>query len=413
MTAAQPDLNQFIQENHLYASLWVYRYSRPDIIRPDAGDTVTLLSREQRRLTVPVARYKLQQAGLTYADQVDLVDLQTAVDRLLTGETLPVIIDNVPDLSAVAELIRGANQRGLRVVGRNQAAAARWDVDDDETKLLKGLAAEGELNIMASSDGAFQEIVNQDDEVAATSNGEMRPNEHPFMRTTAYYEIIDETGTALLQQVPLRALGAVLFALAQGLSVATVKRLLLWPQLSRADLAGARLVLGRNFRSQPYLVASADELLQIRKCSILTDASESVSFLQYTGESGRMPLSLPVSLDDGRELLSQVAHGMTPDVDQQGRQLATTLSQLAEAAGVQIRRYDRQLTDICDIDYFKVAADGHQIEDLQADSQESMTRHPVETVFDVLDPATTRLIRYDLTFYQLVTYLVAQTTHRD
>ena len=404
MTEAQPDLNQYLQEKELGANLLIYRYSPIDIIRP--GGTVTLLSPEQRRLTAPVARYQLyEMTGQLYADKVDLVDLQTTIDRLFAGEDLPFVTDTDPDLPATAELIRGASQQGLQVIGTHQTGVGRWDVDDDETRLVKGLTVGGSLDIMTSSDGMYQEIVNQEQAVVATSNGEVKPDEHPYMWTTEFFEIVDATGESLLNQVPLSALGAVLFALQRGLSAATVKRLLLWPRLSREDLAGAQLVLGSNGCSKACLIESVDDLQRVANLPAGEESPENAAFLQFVAEDGNVPLSWPINLADGGDLLHQVAHGMSVDVDQQGRQLSTILSQLADSLGVQIRRYDRQLTDICDIKHFKVAADGHQIEDFQANSRKYKEYHRVETVFDVLNPTTEHLLGYDLTFNELVTFL--------
>lgn len=411
MTKAEINFNQYVNDNGLQANLVTYGYGQPDLI--SKGGTVTLLSAERRRLTQRVGQYQLfNQLGDCYGDEMTLSELQQLLTEIIENGQPNPLPTAIPYLATVLDLIQLVKQRGLVVCGMRQETYDGWQVVDDWLLCAAIERAqtsdEDQLVYARNADGELV-LVDLDDNVVLTEMARQSVAKQFF--DGQYYEIWAGDQQQLITEVPLESLGAVLLGILLGVAPTSMADMLLSPTLSVDALSTARLLFGRTYRSERLVINQLTDLNQVAQLPICQDEAHVQSKYQFADAGLTLKLGLTVPADNIVTVINNNGHGWPTGNDDERCQLSDWLVDLAERTGLTLVRSERQMGFVADITDFVVAHG--EIVDVNLQSRVTRIDDAVETVFNVLDTMTLQTQKMNLTFEELVMYLLTTAKNND
>jgi hypothetical protein len=187
--------------------------------------------------------------------------------------------------------------------------------------------------------------------------------------------------------------------------------MLLSPTLSVDALSTARLLFGRTYRSERLVINQLTDLNQVAQLPICQDEGHVQSKYQFADAGLTLKLGLTVPADNIVTVINNNGHGWPTSNDDERCRLSDWLVDLAERTGLTLVRSERQMGFVADITDFVVAHG--EIVDLNLRSRVTGVDDAVETVFNVLDTMTLQTQKMNLTFEELVMYLLTTAKNND
>lgn len=403
MTQTDINFNQFMQANHLSANLISYRYSLPDTIDPYS--LVTLLSPERRRLTREVVRYQLyNRYGEYCGENLKLGQLNQLLTDFIDNDQVQLIAHpTVPNLDVVVDLVHEVNRMGLHVGGTHQEVTEAWEIVNDQrfmAALKRAQHTDEEQLICHEGINKCKRFIDRDHQVV------MNELEKDYASTAhlegEFYEVRDEAGRVLLNEVPLERLAVVLLALLLGESPESITSLFLRPNPSREDLSDTKLLYGVTQTS------AFCELHRVSDIDVIENSSVDETLPVVAKYSLTNTYGETIPSNHVLSTLEAIFHDEMAGTNREQQGISNWLLKLASQQDLVIKRYDRQASFTADIT--DLIVEGDQIVDVDIRPRSQKSRPQIETCFEVLERESMRTVKFDLSFDTLVTYLLAYAT---
>ncbi|WP_025023463.1 hypothetical protein [Companilactobacillus nodensis] len=373
------DIEKYLDEKRWAVNMLIYNYSEPTRISDDT--LVTLLSDERRRLTKREARFQLfNEYGELYIDDADLDDFRSQFFKRLAEKKSEILPQGTPNLRIIIDLIDEINKMGLHVVGSHQELKESWD---------------------CIYDNVIPDLENHDLVLSK------KPVPKKFTWDHVFYEIIDSNDNFILKQIPEKMLGAVLLSLVLKIKPYNIKQMLLFPKIS-SDIAAnpdTRLRLENHYCSDFREVISISDIKLLQNIPIKKDEDHIIKKFQFLNSQNSLEYGGPFAESDARDALIHVSYDLPDTSKDDAKKLSDWIIKTADKAHVYIKRRERRQDNCYLVKHFIIK--NNTIDDLIGNTQLADPEYNHESVFEVFNSSTEESMRYDLSFGELVTYLLS------
>ncbi|WP_125588134.1 hypothetical protein [Companilactobacillus jidongensis] len=373
------DIEKYLDEKRWAVNMLIYNYSEPTRISDDTS--VTLLSDERRRLTKREARFQLfNEYGELYIDGADLDDFRSQFFKRLAEKKSKILPQGTPNLRIVIDLINEIDKMGLRVVGSHQELDESWDCVYDNV-----------IPDLKNHDLSFKK----------------EPVPKKFAWDHVFYDVVDSDDNLVLKQIPEKMLGAALLSLVLKIKPYNIKQILLFPKISSDIAANAdtRLRLENHYCSGFRVVRSISDIKLLPNIPIKKSDNYLIKKFQFVNSKNDLEYGGPFVEGDARDALIQVSYDLPDASKDDSKKLSDWIVKTADKAHVYIQRSERRQDNSYLVEHFIIK--DNTIDDLIGNTQIADPEYNHETVFEVFDSSTEESMRYDLSFGELVTYLLS------
>lgn len=372
-------IEEILDDKDWAVNMLTYDYSESTLISDDT--LVTLLSDERRRLTNNKTRFQLfNEYGELYIDGANVNDFKPEFFKRLTEKKPHPLPQDTPNLRIIIDLINEIHKIGLRVIGSSQIRHESWDcIYDNVIPDLKGHDISLKKNDLSKE----------------------------FSWERVFYDVLDSDNKLVLKQIPENILGAVLLGLLLKIKPFNIKRLLLFPRIS-SDIAAkdtTRLKLESHYRSDFREVNSISDIKLLENIPIKKDDDHIIKKFQFLNSKNNLTYGGPFAESDARDALIYVSYDIPDTSKDDAKKFSDWLIRAAKKAHVYIKRSERRQNNSYLVKHYIVK--DNTIKRLVARSELKNHEFNHETVFEVFNSSTEESIKYDLSFGELVTYLLS------